>query len=137
MNQHLPRMRSYEARTTSECGLISHGLPRGAHNRANDAQQEPGWTMSHTTKDRQNLVGRIRRLKGQLEAVERQLETDDHDPYEVLQTLTACRGAMHGLVASIIEGHIRHHVISPDAVNSADRAEAVEQLIEIIKTYLK
>jgi hypothetical protein len=32
--QHLPKMRSYEARTASECGLISHGLPRGAHNRA-------------------------------------------------------------------------------------------------------
>jgi DNA-binding FrmR family transcriptional regulator len=93
--------------------------------------------MSHTTKDKQDLVSRIRRIKGQLEAVERQLENEDHDPYEVLQTLTACRGAMHGLVASIIEGHIRHHVVNPDAVSSAAQTEAVEQLIEIIKTYLK
>ncbi len=93
--------------------------------------------MSHTTKNKQNLVGRIRRIKGQLEAVERQLETDEHDPYEVLQTLTACRGAMNGLVASIIEGHVRHHVINPETAGSADQTEAVEQLIEIIKTYLK
>ena len=93
--------------------------------------------MSHTTRDKQNLVGRIKRIKGQLEAVERQLETDDHDPYEVLQTLTACRGAMNGLVASIIEGHIRHHLFSPDAVLTPAQMRAVEQLNDIVRTYLK
>lgn len=93
--------------------------------------------MSHTTRNRQSLVSRIKRIQGQLQAVERQLETEDHDPYEVLQTLTACRGAMNGLVASIIEGHVRHHVVNSDTAGSAEQTEAVEQLVEIIKTYLK
>ncbi len=93
--------------------------------------------MSHTTKDKQNLLGRIRRIKGQLEAVERQLENDEHDPYEVLQTLTACRGAMNGLVACIIEGHVRHHVVNPATSGTPEQGEAVEQLIDIVKTYLK
>jgi FrmR/RcnR family transcriptional regulator, repressor of frmRAB operon len=93
--------------------------------------------VSHTTINRQNLVGRIKRIQGQLGAVERQLETEDHDSYEVLQTLTACRGAMNGLVASIIECHIRHHLFSPDAKLTAAQTQAVEQLTEIVRTYVK
>jgi DNA-binding FrmR family transcriptional regulator len=93
--------------------------------------------MSHTTQDKDQLLNRIRRIRGQLEAVEKQLQTVDHDPYEVLQTLTACRGGLNGLVASIIEGHVRQHVVSPDATLTAGQSQAVEQLIEIVRTYLK
>ena len=93
--------------------------------------------MSHTTKDKTRLLNRIRRVRGQLEAVEKKLQDEDHDPYEVLQTLTACRGGLNGLVASIIEGHIRLHVVNTETKLSADQAEAVEQLIQIVRTYLK
>ena len=93
--------------------------------------------MSHTTKDKVQLLNRIRRIRGQLEAVERKLQTADHDPYEVLQTLTACRGGLNGLVASIIEGHVRQHVVSVNARLTSDQTQAVEQLIEIVRTYLK
>jgi len=93
--------------------------------------------MSHTTQDKVKLLNRIRRIRGQLEAVEKKLQTSDHDPYEVLQTLTACRGGLNGLVACIIEGHVRHHVVSPGAKLTADQGQAVEQLVEIVRTYLK
>lgn len=93
--------------------------------------------MSHTTRDKDKLLHRVRRIRGQLEAVEKKLQEPEHDPYEVLRTLTACRGAMNGLVASIIEGHVRHHVVDPGTTPSEEQAEAVEQLIEIVRTYLK
>jgi DNA-binding FrmR family transcriptional regulator len=93
--------------------------------------------MSHTVKDKVQLLNRIRRVRGQLEAVEKKLQTPDHDPYEVLQTLTACRGGMNGLVASIIEGHVRQHVVNPKAKLTSEQTQAVEQLIEIVRTYLK
>jgi DNA-binding FrmR family transcriptional regulator len=93
--------------------------------------------MSHTSQGRDQLVYRIRRVRGQLEAVEKQLQVPDHDPYDVLQTLTACRGGLNSLVASIIEGHVRHHVVDSKKALGPKQSEAVEQLVEIIRTYLK
>lgn len=93
--------------------------------------------MSHTNQDKDKILNRIRRIRGQLDAVERQLESEDHDPYVLLQTLTACRGALNGLVASIIEGHVRHHVVDPKKALDPARQEAVEQLLQIIRTYLR
>jgi len=68
--------------------------------------------MSHTTKDKKKLLSRIRRIKGQSEAIERALEGEG-ECEEILQLVASCRGALNGLMAELIEGHLRFHVLDP------------------------
>lgn len=98
----------------------------------------PGYSiiMSHTIRDKEKLLHRVRRIRGQLEAVERGL-TDETDCYALLQTVAAARGALNGLMAQIIEGHIRLHVLDPDVPATSDQREAAEQLVDVIKSYLR
>jgi DNA-binding FrmR family transcriptional regulator len=66
--------------------------------------------MSHTTKDRSKLLGRVRRIKGQAEAVERALEAEIGCS-DILMLVASMRGAINGLTAELMEDHIRHHVV--------------------------
>ncbi|RKP48188.1 metal/formaldehyde-sensitive transcriptional repressor [Trinickia fusca] len=90
--------------------------------------------MSHTIREKQKLLNRIRRIKGQIEAIERSLE-DERGCNEVLQQLTSCRGAMNGLLAVVLEDHIRTHLV--DAETDHDHGSPTEQLIEIVHSYFK
>jgi DNA-binding FrmR family transcriptional regulator len=92
--------------------------------------------MAHTVRDKQQLLRRLRRARGQLEAVEAALVAEE-DCYTILQTLAACRGALNGLVAEVIEGHIRFHLVDPEAQPTAPTAQAAQELISIIRSYLK
>ena len=92
--------------------------------------------MSHTVRDKAKLLNRVRRIRGQTEAIEKALD-QEQDAYTILQTVSACRGAINGLMAEIIEGHIRLHVIDPTRKPTDDQSAAAEELIEIIKSYLK
>ncbi|MBT3237121.1 MAG: metal/formaldehyde-sensitive transcriptional repressor [Bdellovibrionales bacterium] len=92
--------------------------------------------MAHVFDDKKRITTRIRRIKGQLEAVERSLE-EQQDCFAILQTLSACRGGMNGLMGELIEGHIRGHVMrSPNDPKSAQDRSA-EALIKLLKTYWK
>jgi DNA-binding FrmR family transcriptional regulator len=91
--------------------------------------------MSHTVQEKQKLLNRVRRIKGQVEAIERALE-EEHGCPDVLQRITSCRGAMNGLLAVVLEDHIRNHLI--DAENGEEGgASATEQLIEVVHSYFK
>jgi DNA-binding FrmR family transcriptional regulator len=90
----------------------------------------------HTTRDKKKLISRIRRIRGQIEAVEAGL-AEDRACYAILQTLAAARGALNGLVAEIIEDHVRHHVLEPGARPTRKQAEAAEELIEVVRAYVK
>jgi DNA-binding FrmR family transcriptional regulator len=92
--------------------------------------------MAHTVKDKQKLLHRIRRIRGQVIAIERALE-QEKDCSTVLLTLAACRGAINSLMAQLLEGHVRFHVLDPDRKPGAEQAEAAQELITIIKSYLK
>ena len=92
--------------------------------------------MSHTIKDKKKLLSRIRRIKGQSEAIERALEGDS-DCEDILQLVASCRGALNGLMAEIIEGHVRYHVLDPKGRSSAEQIEAAEQLLDVVNAYLK
>ena len=92
--------------------------------------------MAHTQQDRKKLLDRVRRIRGQLNAVEKALE-DEKDCSEVLQTLAACRGALNGLLAEIVEGHIRHHVVDPDKRPDTKESQAAQELIDVVRTYFK
>ena len=92
--------------------------------------------MSHTIKHKDKLLARVRRLKGQIEAVERSLEADAPCG-EVLNLAASMRGAITGLTAELIEDHIREHVSNPDKDDNAARAQGAAELIEVVRTYLK
>lgn len=92
--------------------------------------------MAHTTKDKERLLNRISRIKGQINAIEKSLEAEE-DCSRVLQTIAACRGAINGLMAEVLEGHVRFHVVDPRRKPTAEQAEATEELIHLVNRYLK
>jgi DNA-binding FrmR family transcriptional regulator len=92
--------------------------------------------MSHTIREKQKLLNRVRRIKGQIEAVERALE-EERGCVDVLQQITSCRGAMNGLLAVVLEDHIRTHLVDADAAHGEHKDSATEQLIEVVHSYFK
>src|SRR3981189_2561456 len=92
--------------------------------------------MSHVANEKAKLLNRIRRLRGQIEAIERAVEADD-ECADVLQQATSCRGALDGFIAEVIEDHIREDWVDPNARRETPQALAAEELIEIVHQYLK
>ncbi|CAM5766317.1 hypothetical protein LMIY3S_01780 [Labrys miyagiensis] len=91
--------------------------------------------MSHTIKEKAKLLARIRRIKGQVEAIERALDSElGCDP--VMHMLAGVRGSIAGMMAEVIEDHIRDHIIAPEQGEVASR-EAAEHLIDVVRSYLK
>ena len=90
----------------------------------------------HTVREKKKLISRVRRIRGQLEAVERALE-NGKECFAVLQTVAAVRGALNGFVGEIVEDHIRFHVIDPDSKVPAKQMQAAEELIEVVRAYVK
>lgn len=93
--------------------------------------------MPHTRHDRRKLLARVNRIQGQIAAVAKLLEADEADCAAVLQTIAATRGALNALMAEVMAGHIREHVIPVDGKASADQMDAAEQVIDIINSYLR
>ncbi|KGD85874.1 Ni(II)/Co(II)-sensing transcriptional repressor DmeR [Rhizobium sp. YS-1r] len=90
--------------------------------------------MAHTIREKSKLLARVRRLKGQMEAVERALEKEAPCG-EVLQLLASIRGALAGLTGEVMEGHLHEHVLH--AENDRQRAQAAEELAEALRTYIR
>lgn len=93
--------------------------------------------MAHTVRDKKKLLNRVRRIRGQVDAIERLLEEGTEECSSVLQTIASCRGAINGLMAEVIEGHIRFHILDPEHKPTSGQTEAAEELIDVVKTYLK
>lgn len=92
--------------------------------------------MGHTIKEKAKLLARVHRVRGQIEAVERALE-QEKGCAEVLHLVVGARGAMNSLMAEVIEGHIRTHVVDPARERDRGRAQGAEELIEVVQAYLK
>jgi DNA-binding FrmR family transcriptional regulator len=92
--------------------------------------------MAHTIRDKAKLLNRVRRIKGQVEAVEKAID-QERDCTAILHAIAACHGAMKGLMAEVIEGHIRFHVVDPDNRPTSGQAQAAQELIDVVKAYLK
>lgn len=90
--------------------------------------------MSHTIKQKRKLLTRVRRICGQVQALERSLEAESGCA-EVLHQIAAVRGAMNGLMVEVLEGHIREHVAGPEARHA--RNDGAEQLVDVLRAYLK
>ncbi len=90
--------------------------------------------MSHTVREKKQLLNRVRRIRGQIEAIERALD-EERGCMDVLQQITSCRGAMNGLLAVVLEDHIRTHLV--DAEHADERGSGTEQLIDVVHSYFK
>lgn len=94
--------------------------------------------MAHLMREKKKLIHRINRIQGQLNAVKEMLDhSEENKCGNVLQLIAACRGAMNGLMAEVIEDHVRYHVIDPETKPSLTQAQATQQLLDAVKTYLK
>jgi DNA-binding FrmR family transcriptional regulator len=88
--------------------------------------------ISHLSRQQLDLVTRTKKVIGQLESVLRALN-DDEQCADVLQRLAAARGAINSLMGELLEDHIRNHMPR----NSKSSEEAADDVIEIVRTYLK
>lgn len=91
--------------------------------------------MAHTARDKKPLLTRIRRIKGQAEALEKAVK-EGVDCLAVLQQIAAIRGAVNGLMTQVLEGHIREH-LGADGVSPQQRQRDVEQIVQTLRSYLK
>jgi FrmR/RcnR family transcriptional regulator, repressor of frmRAB operon len=90
----------------------------------------------HTTREKTKLLNRVRRIRGQIEAVERALEREIGCS-DTLRIITSARGAINGLMAEVIEDYVRMQVADPLREADAERAVAAQELIDIVHSYLK
>jgi FrmR/RcnR family transcriptional regulator, repressor of frmRAB operon len=92
--------------------------------------------MTHTVREKTKLLARVRRIRGQVEAIERALDGEAGCD-QILHLIAGVRGAMAGLMAEVVEDHVRTHLVDADKHPGALNTEATEQLLEVVRTYLK
>ena len=90
--------------------------------------------MAHLTQDKSKLLARVRKIRGQVEALEKAL-AQDVECTALLTQVAAFRGAAQGLMVELLTEHLQHHVAAQDARGT--REQAVEEVAAILKTYLK
>jgi FrmR/RcnR family transcriptional regulator, repressor of frmRAB operon len=92
--------------------------------------------MSHTIRDRQKLLKRVRRIRGQVEGIERALATESGCE-QVLHLIAGVRGAMAGLMAEVVQDHVRTHLVDAKRHPGALNSDAADQLLDVVRTYLR
>jgi DNA-binding FrmR family transcriptional regulator len=90
--------------------------------------------MAHTIHGKKALLTRVRRIKGQAEALEKGLDSEN-ECSAILQQIAAIRGAVNGLMNEVLEGYIREH-LRVDALPQ-QREEDLEKLFAVLRSYLK
>jgi DNA-binding FrmR family transcriptional regulator len=92
--------------------------------------------MAHTVRQKPKLLGRVSRIRGQIEALERALDAEKGCA-DVLHQIAAVRGAINGLMTEVIEGHVRDHIADPEIGSDAERQQGADELIAVLRAYLK
>jgi FrmR/RcnR family transcriptional regulator, repressor of frmRAB operon len=92
--------------------------------------------MSHTIKDKDKLLARVRRIQGQVEAVRRALE-EEAGCDVVMHLIAGVRGATSGLMVEVMEDHVRRHLTDVEHKRTANRQSASDQLVDVVRTYFK
>ncbi|MBO9687591.1 metal/formaldehyde-sensitive transcriptional repressor [Roseateles chitosanitabidus] len=91
--------------------------------------------MAHTITGKKGLLTRVRRIAGQVAALERALESEA-ECAGVLQQIAAIRGATNGLMAEVLEGHVREHLGDPS--HSPETREAdMDLVIDAVRRYIR
>lgn len=92
--------------------------------------------MGHTIREKSKLLGRVRRIRGQVEALERALDAEK-DCADVLHQIAAVRGAINGLMTEVLEEHVRTHIADPAITSDAERTRGADELIDVLRAYIK
>lgn len=92
--------------------------------------------MAHTLEEKKRLLNRVRRIMGQVGAIQKSLEQES-ECSDVLHNIAACRGAMDALMAEVIEGHVRFHILPPNGTATDEQRLAADDLIAALRAYLK
>ena len=95
-----------------------------------------GATMTHAIHEKQKLLNRVRRLRGQIDAIERALEAEDTRT-KVMALLTAARGAINGMMAEVVEDHIQEHMMGGNRKPTEGEIEAANELVVVLRSYIK
>ena len=90
--------------------------------------------MAHTIANKEKLLLRVKKIKGQMGAIEKALEAEK-ECFKVLQQISATRGAIHSLMGEVLDGHIKEHL--GNHVDPSDREQEIQNLASLLKTYLK
>jgi FrmR/RcnR family transcriptional regulator, repressor of frmRAB operon len=93
-------------------------------------------SMAHTIKEKKKLLARVGRIRGQVEAIERAL-VDEVECERIMHMIAGIRGSVAGLMAEVVEDHIRTHLVDPERNPGALNADAADQLIDVVHTYLR
>ena len=91
--------------------------------------------MPHSPADKKKALARVRRIRGQLDALERALEAGA-DCAPVLQQLAAVRGAINGLMSEVLESHLRETFAQP-ATTAEQHAAGIDAAVALVRSYLK
>jgi DNA-binding FrmR family transcriptional regulator len=91
--------------------------------------------MSYVIADKQKLLNRVRRLRGQIDAIGRAIEAEAGCT-EIMQLVTAGRGAINGIMAVVVEDHIQLHLISKDRKLSRTEKKATDELLDVLRSYI-
>ena len=92
--------------------------------------------MPHVIAEKQKLLNRVRRLRGQIDALERAVDSEQGCS-EVMRLLTTARGAINGIMAEVVEDHIEMHMTDPEHKRSRAEQDAADELLEVLRTYIK
>ena len=90
--------------------------------------------MAHLSQQKSKLKARLKRVRGQIDAVERALE-NEVECSNILQLVAAARGGMSALMAELMTDHLIHHVLEPE--QGEDPREGADELIDVFRTYLR
>lgn len=90
--------------------------------------------MTEISRERMKLLNRAKRIRGQMDAVERTL-TAEENCADVLMLLAAVRGGINGLMAEVLEDHIRLHLLQDG--HAPLTPDLGEELIDLVRAYLK
>jgi DNA-binding FrmR family transcriptional regulator len=92
--------------------------------------------MTHTIEHKAKLLVRARRLRGQVEAIERALASEAGCE-KVMHLLASARAAMAGLMAEVVEDHVRSHLVDREKHPGAFNEDAADHLLSVVRTYLR
>lgn len=94
--------------------------------------------MPHSPEDKRRAVTRLRRIRGQADALILAVERGE-DCGALLQQLAALRGAATGLMAEVLEMHLRETMQASDrpAEGSDESPDSIADIMRVIRPYLK
>ena len=94
--------------------------------------------MPHSPEDKNRAITRLRRIRGQGDALERAVEAGT-DCAPILQQLAALRGAVNGLMAEILDGHLREEFtqVATDPKIRKQHQQSIDEVIALVRSHLK